>query len=221
MIKIKNILNDLVDFTYEDSEKLQLYKKFYVELIDKVLKTKHGDYFMPTHRIRIFNLYRNDAAIVATTIHELAHHIDNMNRGTSDHSKEFYVVFKELLYRALDMQLFSKEEFLEANRDASDSNKIAKMISEYLPKETGYKKDLKNIEVTNGFLYKELLKSRGYKWNGINKVWEKEFSYDEIEAEEQFLTEKRTDIYLKQSHGPHFPQKNVSCCNNRFICGKE
>ena len=81
MFKVKQILSDLIDQTYEGNEKLDAYKRFYVELINEERKSFHGDYHIKTHRIRIFNLYRDEAAIVATTIHEVAHHIDAVNRG--------------------------------------------------------------------------------------------------------------------------------------------
>lgn len=187
MIKVKNILNDLVEHTYSDSDKIEDYKKFFVEITQKTMQSKHGDYNIQTKRIRIFNLDRADDAIIATTIHELAHHIDNMNRGTTDHGVEFYEEYQKLLYKALDMELFSKECYLEAKRDASDSNKVKKMLLEYVPQKEEYKADIKTVAVRNCFAIKEQLKARGYHWNGINKTWEKEVADTEIEQEEQFL----------------------------------
>ena len=93
MLKLKQVLNDLVDYTYLDHPKRALFKKFYVECVDKDMKSYHGVYNIRTHHIKVVNLYRDDASIVATTIHELAHHVDNMLRGDTDHSKEFYEVF--------------------------------------------------------------------------------------------------------------------------------
>lgn len=81
MIKIKNILCDVLDYAYPDSDKLGEYKRFYVEMINETRKGFHGDYHGMTHHIRIYNLYRDDASIVVTTLHELAHHVDHVNRG--------------------------------------------------------------------------------------------------------------------------------------------
>lgn len=197
MIKIKNILNDLIDYTYPNNENKEKYKKFYVEILDKNLKGRHGDYHPRTHAIRIFNLYRDDAAIMATTIHELTHHVEQIDLGSTGHQKTFYERFQVLLYKALDMKLFSKEEFLSATKDASDSNKIAKMITDYVPKDADYKKDVKRIEVRNCFDKKDLLKQRGYKWNGINKVWEKEFS--ETQTEIVFLEAEALDYAIYEA----------------------
>ena len=60
MIKIKNILCDVLDYAYPDSDKLGEYKRFYVEMINETRKGFHGDYHGMTHHIRIYNLYRDD-----------------------------------------------------------------------------------------------------------------------------------------------------------------
>lgn len=138
MIKIKNILCDVLDYAYPDSDKLGEYKRFYVEMINETRKGFHGDYHGMTHHIRIYNLYRDEASIVVTTLHELAHHVDHVNRGKLDHGKEFYAVYKQLLHTALNMHLFDKEQFINATRDASDSNKVAKMINDYIPEDVSY-----------------------------------------------------------------------------------
>ena len=187
MIKMKNILNDLASYVYKGNQKLDKYLRFYVVISRHNMKTWHGRYWPSEHRIEIYNLYRDDAAIVATTVHELAHHIDCCNRGDSDHSKEFYRVYKELLYGALDMKLFSKNEFLEANRDARDSQKVVKMITDYNAQDAGYKKDVQTIHVFNCFQLKEQLKERGYLWNPINKCWEKEVPVEDVSDEQNFL----------------------------------
>lgn len=188
MLNLKQVLNDLVDYTYLGHPKHALFKKFYVECVDKNMKSYHGVYNIRTHHIKVVNLYRDDASIVATTIHELAHHVDNMLRGDTDHSKEFYEAFKTLLYGALDMKLFSKEQFLSATKDASDSNKITKMIADYTAKDVNYKKDMLLITVTGGYEQREQLKARRYFWNNVNKVWEKEIAGSDKEAEERFLS---------------------------------
>lgn len=187
MIKVKNVLNDIVDMAYAGHEKQDKYKRFFVELIDKSMKSKHGDYNLNSHRIRIFNLYRDDASIIATTIHELAHHIDNVNRGTSDHSSFFYEVYKHLLYTSMDMNLFKKDEFLSATRDASDSRKVAVMIDCYTPTNIGYKEDELLVSVKNGFPIKDALKERGYSYNKIGHTWEKEVSSKDLDTEKKVL----------------------------------
>lgn len=209
MIKIKNILNDLASYVYKGNQKLDKYLRFYVEISQKNMKTYHGTYTLSKHRIEIFNLYRNDAAIVATTVHELAHHIDYCNRGTTDHSKEFYAVYQELLYGALDMKLFSKNEFLEANRDTSGGNKVVKMISGYHPQDVGYKKDVQTIHVFNCFQLKEQLKERGYSWNPTNKCWEKEVPIADMSDEQKFLESARAEHEVNINNRIAFTQTST------------
>lgn len=195
MIQMKYILNDLVEQAYGNSLKKPYYKKFFVDMINKDLKTKHGDYNPRLHKIRIFNLYRDDASIIATTIHELAHHIDCVNRGTSAHDDSFYEVYRVLLYAALDMDLFSREEFLSAISDASDSNKVKKMISEYTITDVGYKQGKSKIVCYNAYFERDNLKSYGFTFNKINKTWEREVDDDDIETYKKALSEMSTLNY--------------------------
>ena len=190
MIQIKKILDDIVDYAYKDNPKLSQYKSFSVVIVEKMYKSKHGDYDIISKQIRIFNPHRPDAAIVSTLIHELAHHIDNMNRGDSDHSEAFYKEYKTLLYAALDMGVLNKEQVLENERDATDSLKVKAMISDYEPKASDYKESGRVIVVKNCFHKKESLKARGYKYNGMNKSWDKEISIDALDEEMNYLTEQ-------------------------------
>lgn len=151
------------------------------------MKSKHGDYNIRTHRIRIFNLYRADMAILATTIHELSHHVDNINCGNTDYCAESYKVFQHLLYTSLNMNIFSKDEFMSANKDASDSNKIAKMIKDYEPVNIRYKDSVNKIVVYNCFTIKDTLKDNGFSYNSINHIWEKEVDENELPILKDFL----------------------------------
>lgn len=208
MFQIKKILDDLVDHTYKDSSKLEEYHRFYVEICKRDLKSKHGDYNGKTHRIRIFNLYRSDAAITATTIHELAHHIDHVNRGKSDHGKAFYAEYRKLLYMGLNMKLFTKSDFLSSTKDASDSNKVAEMIKEYRPVNVGYKAGCSRIAVSGCYEQREQLKERGYSWNKINKTWEKEIAGEEVPTEQDFLKNLGLTGSVTDAAGVTFDRKN-------------
>lgn len=210
MLKMKNILCDVIDNTYGNSEKKELYKKFYIEMINERRKGFHGDYNGLTHRIRIFNLYRDDNSIVATTIHELAHHIDMIDNGATNHGKEFYDRFRQLLYTALNMKLFSKEQFLLATKDASDSNKIAKMLNEWTPQDIGYKKDVVTLELFNCYAQKEKIKAYGgYIWNGVNKVWEKELPVSEVDKEKLFLENNGINYRINTENTLSFNGKKI------------
>lgn len=209
MIIIKNILNDVVANTYPDSPKLPEYQRFYVEMIKENRNSFHGDYHWEIHHIRIFNLYRDDNAIVATTIHELAHHVDYMNRGETDHGKEFYAVFRELLFTGLNMGIFTKDGFLVANKDASDSRKIAKMLEEYVPENISYKKDKLMIVVSNAYPIKNQLKEKKFIYNHVNNTWEKEITFTERVAEEEFLKNLDAKYHIQEPGIVNFLKKSV------------
>ena len=180
MIKLKEILCDIAKQAYgKDCD--ARYLKFYIEMSEKDSKSKHGHYRYKDRRIVIFNTYRDDEAVLCTTVHELAHHVDFCNRGTSDHQKEFYEVYEKLLFAAMDMGLIHKEKFLRTNRDASDSNKIRKMMDRYIPHPVGYKSGKVTISFRNSFAYKDYLANKGYHYNSNTKAWEKEV--DDIDSE--------------------------------------
>lgn len=200
MIQVKNILCDIIDNTYGKHPNTTMYKKFYIEISERNLKSRHGDYHPKYKKICIYNLYRDDAAIIATTIHELAHHVDFINRGTTNHDNEFYSVFKILLYSALDMKIFKIEDFLNANKDAADSNKITKMIEFYHPKETNYKKNITKVVVKNCFDVKNKLKEQNYYYNAINKTWEKEIDNNSINNEISFLKELKVEYEIMDAN---------------------
>ena len=174
-VEVKQILEDIVFYTYNGKVSEEMYSKltkFYVKLENKVTNSYHGLYKYNDNSITITNLYRNQTSIICTTIHELAHHVDRVFRGKSDHSKEFYAVFSKLLYTGLNMGLFSKEEALKMETDASDSNKVKKIIDDYTPQSIDYKSDEKKIVVRNCYNVKDTLKEKGFKYNSLSKTWE-------------------------------------------------
>lgn len=173
--QLKKTLCDIVDYAYSDSPKLRKYKGFYVKVEEKKLRSKHGDYNYATKTIRVFNITkRDDNFLIKTSIHELSHHVDAMNRGRSDHQKPFYEVYKKLLYAGLDMGIFNAENFCHGMRDSSDYNKVMKMIQGYTPAETGYKKEMARVNVHNAYSVKEKLKAEGYSFDQVTKDWYKE-----------------------------------------------
>ena len=124
MLKLKYILNDLIDHAYKGDPKLPQYKRFYVEYQKKRLKTRNGDYREDNHHLRIFTEGREDVQIIKTSIHELSHHVDCMQRGKSCHDAAFYGIYERLLFAALDMGLFDMDAYRRCLKDSSDSSKV-------------------------------------------------------------------------------------------------
>lgn len=217
MYKLKNNLDQIIDIAYngEDTETLWAYKKYFIALEDEVRRSMHAKYKIKEKKIIVYNLHRSDAAIAATCIHELAHHIDATNRGVTDHGKNFYRIYQKLLYAALDFGLFDKWEFIRANADASDSNKVQEMIKHYSPKPI--KSDENKIEfiVKNCYNIKDELKERGYHFVGTDKTWRIEVAEDNADSEKVFLEKHSATFDIDNSKKLHI--KKDSCC---IIAGK-
>ena len=189
-IEVKKILDDIIFYTYKDNVENEVYEKltkFYVKLENKVTNSYHGLYKYNDSSITITNLYRGHTSIICTTIHELAHHVDRVFRGKSDHSKKFYSVFEKLLYTGLNMGLFNKEDALLMQTDASDSNKVKKIIDGYKPSPINYKKDEKKIIVRNCYNIKEELKHKGFRYNSLAKTWEITVNNADVSKIEEWL----------------------------------
>ena len=188
MLKLKYILNDMVEYAYKDDPRLPQYKKFYVEYLKKRLKTKLGDYRWEGHHIRVFTEGVEDVQIMLTSIHELSHHIDYVQRKESHHDKRFYAIYRRLLYAALDMRIIDKYEYMGIVKTTSDASKVMKMLQAYHPRYTDYKKNMIRIVVSRAYEIKEDLKKEGYSYNAYKKTWEKELTEKEYdEREKEFL----------------------------------
>jgi len=204
MLKLKSVLNDLVDYAYKDDPRLPYYKRFYVEYLKKKLKSKNGDYDPSTHKMRIFTKDRPEISIMKTSIHELAHHIryaQGVGHGSTAHDKDFYEVYRKLLYAALDMQIFNREAYRSCFKDSTDAKKVQKILDAYVPplKKTDYKKDIWRIRVQKAFQIKDLLKARGYMFNSYDKVWEKELKKEDIEKERAYLKGIGADFSVEEA----------------------
>lgn len=185
-VKIKKTLEDIVDNTYihYPEQQLELFKRFFIKLVSKQLKSKHGHYVENTHTIEIFNLERTTDNIIKTCIHELAHHVDFCLHGKTGHQQEFYDEYRKLLYSAFNMRLVNPYSFTD---DSADATKVKKIVEEWTPNYVEYKNDRLLVSVPNAFMQKESLKENKYHWDGLQDLWIKEISAEEREQEENYL----------------------------------
>lgn len=187
-IQFKTMLNDIIDNTFPNHEKLNSMKSFKIELNDKNLKSKLGDYFHSTAQIRIFHLQNEEwSDIIVTLIHEATHHIDYVIRNISNHDSEFYAIHKKLLYTAFDMSILSKELVENSKTNAANKNKLSAMLSDYEYHPIEYKNNQKTFHIYNCFEAKEHLKNSGYRWNGIDKAWIKTINAEDSHIETEAL----------------------------------
>lgn len=217
MLKLKYILNDLVDYAYGDDPKLPQYKCFYVEYLRKKLKTRNGDYRGDNHHLRIFTEGREDVQIIKTSIHELSHHVDFMQRGRCCHDAVFYEIYEKLLFAALDMGLFNMEAYKRCLKDSSDRSKVLKILERYHPRETGYKKGITRIRVIQAYEIRGQLKKRSYVFNAYDRTWEKEVEGEAaVSEEEQFLRSIGADFSLEDARVQTFNGQT----GKRYVTGE-
>ncbi|MBQ7818462.1 MAG: hypothetical protein IJ341_02075 [Bacteroidales bacterium] len=211
-VEIKKILNDIVIYTYKgkvSDKKLKDFLSFYIVLDNRVLRSKHGHYRGRTFTISIFNLYRSETQIVVTSIHELAHHIDYMIRGTTDHQKPFYDVYSKVLYTGLNMGLFTKSDVLEMREDSSSSRKVKNILSEYEPTPIPYKQDETRIVVRNCYSIKEKLKEFGFRYNSLSYTWEKVIPVAEYDKYIEQLNELSCEYDIVDASAMNFEAMGI------------
>lgn len=189
---LKYQMNDIIDIAYKDMpEKLSKMKRFSIYCTDKLLKTKLGDCRHNTDgscRIRIFGIKDESfRAILITTLHEVAHHIDYILRGRSGHDSEFYEVLKKLLFTALNMGIISRNDVINSETRSRSKDKLVTMLKSYVPKPVSYKEENVIISIYNAYSEKEKLKEKGYSWNPIDESWVKETKIPLLEEEKEFL----------------------------------
>lgn len=202
MYQLKQMLDDLVDYTFAEDSKLRSYHAFYIEVLDKNYKGRHGDYNFHNRHIRLMNTYRNENKLIITAVHELAHHINHMQGNTDIHGKGFYANYEKLLHGTLDMGLVKKEEWLEAHREKHDSqseNKVQRIIESYIPKNAEYKAGKIKITVYGAYDIKDELKTKGYTFNKIVKGWEIELEESDSDAMKKYLDEKGTKYTVSKA----------------------
>ncbi|EDT15821.1 hypothetical protein [Clostridium perfringens] len=184
--RIYKTLCDVIDITYPDNEK---YKKFFLDIQNRELKTSHGDYNISNAHIRIFNLSRPYNSIIVTVIHEVSHHIDFCQRKETDHSRKFYDIYHNLLLGALSLGIINLEDIKNIDDSAAPTQLTRYFgdIDTWYFKKKVYKEDINIIKVKNSFNIKEILKRRGYHYSKIEQCWYIELSNLELNNETTYL----------------------------------
>ncbi|AVD54537.1 hypothetical protein BEH_24550 (plasmid) [Priestia filamentosa] len=196
------------------------FTKFFVDIKVKEMKTIHGRYYPKTKKIEIFNLSRPNGHIIATSLHETAHHIDHCLRQKSDHTKAFYDVFYQLLVTAMGMGLVTKEDILTED-DSADKDRLEKHfgpIEEWDISIQDYKKNRHVVKVYQSFSIKDKLKNQGYKYSSLEQAWTREINEDEVEEEKntvaQWIDEKC--IVVEQANTMKIESYYYLCVSNCY-----
>lgn len=213
---------DIIDKAYKNKVspgKLKRYKYIYITISNKECKSYHGLYYSGENKIKIVNTSRNDISCLKTSIHELAHHIDYINRDNTDHSDFFYKAYKDLIKAAIEIGLFKKEDILSMQRDSTDHIKLLKIVNELDVDVTeAYKENIKLVQVKNCFMIKDYLKSINFKWNGSSFLWEKEIDVNDLNDLLSTLYKiiEKENVLISNANSFHFENKRSILVKNCY-----
>lgn len=107
---------------YPDLSNLE---SFTIKLLEQESKSAHGDYTYATKSIRIYNcINKSREHLIATAIHELSHHIEYLQTGSSGHSKNFYSILHNLLCFAIGLELLDFDYAEAKAKNLLDANDL-------------------------------------------------------------------------------------------------
>lgn len=193
-VALKRQMNEIIDFAYSgiSEGKRKLYKNFRIECFASDRNTLLG-YCQKvddiTCRIRIFRtMSESQKTVLITTIHEVSHHIDFIDKNGFNHGKTFYDVHKKLLYAAFDLGILTVEDVINSDSSARNRHKLARMMSDYTPSPSASSARIKTqIHVYNAYNFRTQLKERGYTWNPLDAAWALSCDANDVDREMSHL----------------------------------
>ena len=208
---MQQTISEIIAVAYADipAKTIRKYQNIRVNLEDKELKSKLGDYRHSADgsgTIRLFALRsEGNAELLITALHEASHHIDTISRGFSIHDADFYLIHKRLLFAAMDMGMLEKDDIVHSSSRAKNRDKLAKLVSEYVRRPINNIDNSENtsILVYSAYSQRDMLKSKDYHWNPIELCWTKDCNPKDVQSENEFLQKAGiTDIEIVQTGKP-------------------
>lgn len=208
---MQQTISEIIAVAYADipAKTIRKYQNIRVNLEDKELKSKLGDYRHSADgsgTIRLFALRsEGNADLLITALHEASHHIDTISRGFSIHDADFYLIHKRLLFAAMDMGMLEKDDIVHSSSRAKNRDKLAKLVSEYVRRPINNIDNSENtsILVYSAYSQRDMLKSKDYHWNPIELCWTKDCNPKDVQSENEFLQKAGiTDIEIVQTGKP-------------------
>lgn len=192
-IELKAVLIDIAVKTYGE-----LSAPFTLEMIAEERKTFHGQYWPKKHLIQIYNLSRPSEYIISTTIHELAHHIDYVQNGSTAHNQRFYTIMKALLETAVKAGYIKYEVIKKASdvRDITQMEKLCGTITATYDEEMDDNKNHIIIKVFQSYDIKDTLRERGYKFDGTEKAWQKKILIQDADEEKEYVESLSNNVKI-------------------------
>lgn len=208
---MQQTISEIIAVAYADipAKTIRKYQNIRVNLEDKELKSKLGDYRHSADgsgTIRLFALRsEGNAELLITALHGASHHIDTISRGYSLHDADFYLIHKRLLFAAMDMGLLEKDDIVHSSSRARNRDKLAKLVSEYVRRPINNTDNSENtsILVYSAYSQRDMLKSKDYHWNPIELCWTKDCNLKDVQSENEFLQKAGiTDFEIVQTGKP-------------------
>ena len=193
--RIKQALSAIVKEAFPNN----FIPDFTLEVQHSVRKV-HGDY--KNGKVRIANLDREPRLVIATAIHELAHHVEYVTFGETSHAEQFYRIYHALLTTACQMGILTADMIngRDLDKEDEDSVRLAQewcgTIHDEADPDKIYKKGYKLIVVPNSYQKRDYLKARGYFYNSRLKTWEKQIKETGAEQEMDILKKEGLKPYL-------------------------
>lgn len=168
---IKRTLDFFLDNTFSEPD---VYKKYFISIQPKELKSKHGHYEKREAKIIIYNLSRPHEHTLMTCLHELAHHVQTVDEGETNHEVGFYTLYYHLLQTALSYQYLTKKSIL-TEVDSDDRIYLQEVFGsiEDWPIEKKHFEGKIIFSVQTDKKFKEFLTVRGFKWYSLAQSWQK------------------------------------------------
>lgn len=180
--QLKEQLNNIIDNALFDDPLKEKYKSFHLKVSDKINNSYSGLYNPEDKSIEVIDVRGEETSSHSTLLHEVSHHIDYVKNGKTGHKKEFYDIFRKLIYSALDLGYIDRKKMLAMPKRNTDYSKVIKMLKEYKPKEPVITPNVsKLLAVAKAYQFKDLLKSKGFSWNKVNRTWEKVVATKDID----------------------------------------
>ena len=172
-------------------------KKFSVRLRLRESKSFHGLYDLDHSEIRLYNFYRPFGCLVATGIHELAHHCEFVLCGKTGHTPRFYQTMFDLMRVALERGWLLYNDIEKIGEDSPSARKFLAHYGAILasvPTPDPLPPAL-IVKVFNVYNIKEELKSAGYMWSALEAAYTKEIPASLIDDERSFLDSLNAEQY--------------------------
>jgi len=193
---IKGTLDTVLRYAFPD--KYQNYLSYFIRIRPKELASKHAHYKRQERLIEIFNLSREPRFLLITCLHEVAHHVDYEDTGTSDHGNSFYCRFQKLYVTAVALNLLALRDVLDEG-DAADATGLTYYCGEVTSWTIPVIEDIQKrmVIVKDGRAFKNQLKERGFYWFTVSHTWQKE-------VDTQLLAEREVQLLLPYASKENF-----------------